>query len=741
MMADRKTACLGLVTPGLLALVLGGYAPASAQTVNPPAAPGYSADQADQAATLLADRISITGQDTMVAEGAVEVFWKQNHMTASRVTYNQKTDRMLIEGPIIITQPGQRGDITLASQADLSRDMQNGVLIGARMVLARELQIAANRVERQDGNVTTLYDAVGSSCQVCASDPTPLWEIRARKITHDATAKVLHFDSAQFRLVGVPLMWSPVLRMPDPTVDRMNGVLRPRFVNSSRMGFGVELPYFLTLGPSADLTLKPFVATDWSSTMGARYRQAYDNGSLTVDGALSRDSLRTNESRGYVFANGWWDIPNGYRLGMQIQMVSDPAYLVDYDISDIDRLWSGVTLDKVTRNEMIWMRAGNTHSIREGESNSTQPMLAGDYSWTRLFQPRYMGGLASVEWDVHTLNRASKLDVDTAQDWDLVPDGRDMLRTSLEMNWRRNWLLPAGVLAASEARLAADVFSVRNDQEYQGEIVRAQPTVGTEIRWPWIATTGRAAHVIEPVAQVLWSPNNLTDAPNEDSVLTEFDEGNLFSMSRYPGDDTRERGLRANLGLSWTRMDSAGWSFGMTAGRVFWARDLDQFAEGSGLSGNRSDWLLSGTLTTATGLTIANRVLFDDEMNFSRDELRFAYLGPDYNLSSGYIWMKPNEIEGRPQATNELVMSGGFKLNDQWHSTFNSRYDFTADRMARAGVGMRYANECLAVDLSLSRRFTSSSSVEPETSVGFQVQLAGFGANSQTGATGRACRG
>ncbi|HEY0275846.1 MAG TPA: LPS-assembly protein LptD, partial [Paenirhodobacter sp.] len=173
----------------------------------------------------------------------------------------------------------------------------------------------------------------------------------------------------------------------------------------------------------------------------------------------------------------------------------------------------------------------------------------------------------------------------------------------------------------------------------------------------------------------------------------------------------------------------------------FWAKDLDQFAEGSGLSGHKSDWLLSNTLTTANGLTVSNRVLFDDDTSVSREELRFIYLQPDYHLSAGYIWMQPNEIEGRPTATNELLMTGGFKLNGDWRSIFNTRYDFTADRMARAGVGLQYANECLSMDLSLSRRFTSSSSVEPDTSIGFQVQLAGFGAGSQTGQAGRACRG
>ena len=45
-------------------------------------------------------------------------------------------------------------------------------------------------------------------------------------------------------------------------------------------------------------------------------------------------------------------------------------------------------------------------------------------------------------------------------------------------------------------------------------------------------------------------------------------EGNLFALIRYPGDDALEGGLRANLGLHYLRTDPAGWTLGVTLGRV-----------------------------------------------------------------------------------------------------------------------------------------------------------------------------
>ena len=48
------------------------------------------------------------------------------------------------------------GTLFLADQAELDRDLQNGVLISARMVLNQQLQIAANEIARVGARYTRL---------------------------------------------------------------------------------------------------------------------------------------------------------------------------------------------------------------------------------------------------------------------------------------------------------------------------------------------------------------------------------------------------------------------------------------------------------------------------------------------------------------------------------------------------------------------------------------------------------
>ncbi|MDV7269835.1 LPS assembly protein LptD [Thioclava sp. A2] len=682
-------------------------------------------------ASLLADRVILTGADTLVAEGNVEVIYQDQRLSASRVSFDPKTEKLTIEGPLRLVDPATDGTVLVADQAELSQDLQNGILTGARAVLSRELQLAAARIERREGKILELSNVTASSCEVCVGEPHPLWEIRSRKVTHNTETKQIIFESAQFRAMGVPLLYLPRLRMPDPTVERMSGFLQPEFRSTSNLGTGVKIPYFFAIDPSSDLTLAPYLSSGRTTTLEARYRRALNWGSYELTGALSDDSIRPGATRGYLFGDLSADLPADFKLTADLRLVSDDSYLLDYGITDDDRLWSGVEIERIRRDQMIHARIGNTHSIREGESNSSQPMQAVTGEWVQIYRPASIGGEITLDWTIAGARRASTSWADGADD-DLVPDGRDRMRASMDASWRRNWQFGPGILARTDLGVGVDAISVSSDPAYDPTILRALPHAAAEFRWPWVAATPTASYVLEPVAQLVWTPDNFTTAPNEDSLLTEFDEGNLFSLTRFPGLDARERGLRANLGVSWTRIDANGWSATATLGRVFRQKDLGQFTSASSLQGMRSDWLLSAQLSFGNGYSLANRALIDDGFSISSDELHLAYANTKYELNARYLWLEADPLQGRNTDFSTLLFDGAVNFAEGWSGTFETHYDLQAESARKAALGLQYANECVTVDLSLSRRFTSSSSVEAETGFGISVALAGFGAGSDT---------
>jgi LPS-assembly protein len=292
---------------GALALGAAGWLPPLAQ------AQETSPGSAQERASMVADSVSINGDDTLTAQGNVEVFYQGRHLTASQLVYNRATDQIDIQGPLILTDATGK-TIVLADQAAMDADLANGVMTGARMVLDRELQIASAQMIRVGGRYTQLSRSVASSCKICTDGSTPIWEIRSRKTVHDDLMQQIHFTNAQIRIAGVPVFWVPRLRIPDPSVERANGFLRPIFQTTSGLGAGLKMPYFITLGESADLTLIPYLTTKNGRTLGYRYRQAFTNGYLEFNGAASRDDIKTDESRGYLNLDGHFSLPQGFNL-------------------------------------------------------------------------------------------------------------------------------------------------------------------------------------------------------------------------------------------------------------------------------------------------------------------------------------------------------------------------------------------------------------------------------------------
>ena len=695
--------------------------------------------RADDPATLIANALAIESQTRLVASGAVEVHYQGRKLTANRLIYDRAADRLTIEGPITLTDG--EGTVILAAQAELSADMTEGILRSARVVMDQKLQLAAAEVLRVEGRYTAMTQVLASSCKVCAAHPVPLWEIRARRVVHDQQEHQIYFDRATLRFGGVPVLFIPRLRMPDPTLKRTSGFLMPSLKSTSAIGIGLAQPYFFTLGQSRDLTVTPFATTKGVRQVELRYRQAFRTGEVELTGVAARDKLLPGRTRGLLAVDGRFDLPRGFELRFHGETVSDRGYLRDYGLSDQDRLTSDLEITRTRANEYISGRFLSIQTLRDGEPADSMASLLGDMTWRRRFSLGPLGGQGGLTFQTHSHRRSSTLDTDTPLDTDLISDGRDVLRGRIKADWRRDWIAENGMIFGVLGEVTTDIYRIGDDAIYGGSHQRSHGAVATELRWPLVkAGKGGVNHVLEPVVQLVLAPGGTEALPNEDSVLVEFDQGNLFALNRFPGADAVERGARANIGLNYLRQDPDGWSLGLTFGRVLRADTPGQFTAGSGLAGRNSDWLAAWQLKTADGIGLTNRFLLDDGFDVTKAELLLGYDRPRFGLEAGYLYHKADLAEGRAIDTNEIVFDGRMAIGQGgWQARVLNRYDLEADRASNAGLGLSFRNECLSVDLSLSRRFTSSTSVKPTTDFSVSLELLGFG--SAAAGPARQCRG
>ncbi len=685
--------------------------------------------EAQNFATLVADKVWIAGDNTLNAEGHVEVLFKSTRIKADKISYNKTADTLKIEGPIQITQAD--GTVIHATSATFSDSLRNGVIQSAKLVLNQQLQIAAVEIQRVGGRYTQMYKTVASSCRVCAGSPIPLWQIRASRIVHDQLERQLYFDNAVLKVMDIPIFYIPRLRLPDPTLKRATGFLIPQLISNSELGFGLKIPYFIRIGDHADVTLIPLFATK-SKTLEYKFRRAFRKGDIAIQGAFSRDNILPGKTRGYVFATSAFDLRNDFKLQLHIEAVTDHDYLAQYGFSSKDRLDSAISLGKVKRNLFFAAELIQYNSLRSTENNLTQPTTVGNLTFQQRFHPEFIGGDFTVTLDAHSQFRRSNTLGDT---------GRDLSRMSMRADWRRDWTMQNGMQLEANLNANADLYAIK--QGLPGEFSGTQftPSASVKLQWPFVKTMANgASQVLEPIAQIAWTQTSNANIPNEDSRLVEFDEGNLFSLARFPGADRYERGKRANLGLRWTRFDPNGWSMGVTIGRIFRAGNTAQFQTGTGLSGVKSNWLTAANLKLKNGFSLTNRALINDRFDFTKNETRLKWEGKRINLASSYLWMKAEPFENRPTNTSELTYYASYELTPYWTVKTNGRYDFVAGRTAYSGVGLEFRNECAKIDLSLSRRYTSSASLTPTTNFGLTVSLTGFGSSGAAKARARNCQ-
>lgn len=685
---------------------------------------------------LLADQVLVErGGETLVATGNVEALHDGTRLTATSIIYNRAANTLEIQGPIWITQPND--DILTASQAELDQGFQNGLLESARFVLDEQLQIASARAARVQGRYTAMSQVAATSCQVCGSDRPPLWAIRASRVVHDAEERQIYFDDAQLRIMGVPVFYIPRMRLPDPTLDRARGFLIPELKTSTLLGFGIKLPYFIPIGDHADLTLTPYVSPI-TRTLELRYRQAFHNGNITVNGALSRDNLNDETARGLLFAEGAFALPRNFRLSFDIEAVSDDAYLNDYN-SDFkkDRLDSAMTLARTQRDSFFSLGLIHYESLTDGENNATQPTIIADLRYNRRYFPKSIGGEARLGFQLHGHYRYSDTDID-GTDEDNVVDGRDVARANLDLSWRDRWTLPGGLQAGALAQLWVDHFIVKQDALSEGDYTEITPAASFELRWPFIKQTSTGARVlIEPIAQVGWVGGERSGVPNDESTRTEFDQGNLLSLSRFPAADRRERGLIGAAALRWMRQDPEGWRASLVLGRVWREEEDAAFSRSSGQDSSASDWLVAGQFSHQNGLQLLARGLYDtNETRFTKAEMRANVTRDKYTLGASYILLTTDPLEDRDDAQSQWRVSGRYNIDRNWTATGSTRYDIAEGQFLNAGVGAEYRNECVAVDFSVSRSFASSTNLEPSTDFGLTVALTGF----STGGSGKEYR-
>jgi LPS-assembly protein len=74
-----------------------------------------------------------------------------------------------------------------------------------------------------------------------------------------------------------------------------------------------------------------------------------------------------------------------------------------------------------------------------------------------------------------------------------------------------------------------------------------------------------------------------------------------------------------------------------------------------------------------------------------------------------------------------------------WQSSSEFQLDSAVGRLSKLNMGLRYVNECVKVDFSASRRFSTSAILTDKTEFGLTIGLLGFSSGALKTTKNRQC--
>ena len=689
-----------------LALISVCIAPLPALAQNPP---GY----------LVADTVTVQSETLLIATGNVVITHGARRIETSKITFDTVTGMIEVNSPLRLTE----GDdtIILADAGALDTELQTGLLTTARTLVNDQLQMTAARLSFHDSGLRYSDKAAVTSCQTCAGG-IPTWEIRARRVIHDPETRRIYLNHARLHLLGVPVLYLPRLRFPEPSVKRATGFLVPQIWQSTLLGTGVSLPYFVTLGDHKDVTLTPRIS-DETRALEYNYRQAFAKGDVRLNGAVSSDDFSDDPIRAYVFGTGTFALQNDFKLNVQARASSDDTYLSEYDFSGTSRLESFAAVTRFTRREATEFRTTYFKNLRPNAANSTEPslLLEAVQDWRFPYDP--LGGTFDLGAKFLGTYRASDRATDGA-DTDTEVDGFDLSVFHLSGGYTQNWAMASGLLVGTKLGGEVDQYLIRQYEALPNTIDRARATAIFDLSYPvGRRAAGGAVDTVTPRVAYIQKTRTNTDVPNQDSTRVEFDQGNIFALEYAPGLDVHEQGNRVATTVQWDRLYPSGGSFMVNAGRAFRSEDAAPYATTSGLSDPNSDWLLGFNLHRPSGFALLSRGVMDTEGTFQKAEMRAGYSDTTRSINLTYNHLLPDEQEGRTDEVNYVGLSASHKLGRDWKVGAKIRRDIVLEEPFSAGMSAAYETQCIVVDFSASRRFTLNADVEDITDYAITVDL------------------
>lgn len=735
-----RLSCLASVA--VAALAAGGPAFAQQPTTQPVPAPAAPAD--DDEVILKADQFEENRDTSIVtASGNVQIRVGPRTLLADRVIYDRATETVRAQGNVQITD--ENGQVQFADEIEADEDFRNGFAtrfsarIGGQKGTPPGLVTASSAV-RTDGVRNSLEQVVFTNCPVCEErgiDPT--WALRARRATLDQNDQMISYQDAVLELAGIPVLYVPYFAHPDPNSERRSGLLVPDAGISSKLGLFYEQPYLWVLSPSEDLTIAPMISANMNPLLKVDWRRRFFSGFIEAEGSLTHeqefdsdgDKFGDDTWRSHLYAVGIFDISSDWQWGFGIERQTDDLYDQRYDIdgendlrgliaSQPRQLLSQVYTTGQTPDFYFEAGAFLFQGLRAFDDDAQIPQVLPSIYAQKVFD---FGGAGQLATDFSAVGLFR--DIATT-----LPDGSlalDTARATASADWGTQTIFGPGLVFEPFASARGDIYRV-DDGLGAGpqNLSRFLGVAGAQVSYPWIARSPGMDIIVEPIAMLAYGTPDGNDPliPNEDSIVFEQDETNLFKPNAITNYDLWEGGARAAIGLNAVAQIGKDVELSALVGRR-WREDADPaFNELSNLSGEESDYVASVRADLGRIFEVGARFRIDDEQTVKRIDVDAAV--DVWRFRGDARYFKVSETASGAEDEG-LVWNGAFDIDNRWAAVVQQTRNITQEQDIRFSAGLRYRDECSFFLIAYERSGGQDRTLGPSESIRFTFALTGLG--------------
>lgn len=686
-----------------------------------------------------ADQVEYNDNDKlMTARGNVVLRRQDQSVRADIVTWNSESGQILASGNVRLVDDD--GNQFFTDSVELTDEFETGEMQNILLALREGGRLAARSGRRDDQGNVIITDAVYSACEIetrSGCPKTPSWRIVAKQVAYVPDENIVRFGGARLELFGIIPVPLPGLSV-STDGSSTSGFLVPSISYSpSRNGLELAGTYYWQLEKNRDLSLTATVFSEAPPMISGQYRALTGNGAYQITGYATRSQVipgdgiadANKEFRGYVFANGRFQLSKNWSITGSGRYASDRTFLRRYDISRDDRLRSMIDLERIDDKSYFSMAGWATQTMRLNTPQGQVPIALPALDYRHRLEDPLLGGRIELQANSLAIFRTA---------------GQDTQRAFAGARWDLTKLTGMGQEVTFTGLVRGDVYhSDENDltltpiyRGLPGWQARGIATAAVDVKWPFSGPLMGGHQVLTPRVQLVASPTlkNL-DVPNEDSRAIDLEDSNLFSLNRFPGYDRVEDGVRFTYGADW-QWERPRWRLKAVVGQSYRLTNKPTLLpNGTGLTSRFSDIVGRTELRYRDFVKFTHRYRIDkDTFAVRRNEID-ATVGNERTYAEvGYLRLNRDITGLEDLADREELRAAGRVAFARYWSVFGSGAFILTDREEdplstadgfdplRTRLGAAYEDDCIELAFTWRRDYQTTGDAKKGNT--FQIYFA-----------------